>query len=132
MIFVGDEVPRARHLEILSRVDVALDPFPFNGCTTSFEALWMGVPVVTLAGWPFIGRMGASFLTQIGLPDLIAATPDEYVAKAAGPASDPAWLAALRLNSRARVAASPLCDFAGYARSVEAAYRDVWRRWCLR
>jgi predicted O-linked N-acetylglucosamine transferase (SPINDLY family) len=132
LIFVGDEATRARHLDILSRVDIALDPFPFNGCTTSFEALWMGVPVITLAGRRFVGRMGASFLTQIGLTDLIATTPDEYVAKATRLANDPKQLAALRSSLRARVSASPLCDSKGYARSVETAYRDMWRQWCAK
>jgi predicted O-linked N-acetylglucosamine transferase (SPINDLY family) len=130
LIFVGDELPRARHLEVLNRIDIALDPFPFNGCTTSFEALWMGVPVVTLAGRRFIGRMGASFLARIGLTELIAATPEDYVAKTAALAGDPHRLADLRSGLRQRVAASPLCDATAYARSVEAAYREMWQRWC--
>ena len=81
--FLGQLSERANHLGELGRVDIALDPFPFNGCTTSFEALWMGVPVVTLAGNRFLGRMGASFLTQVGLGDLIASDADSYVATAA-------------------------------------------------
>jgi len=132
LIFVGDELPRARHLEVLNRVDVALDPFPFNGCTTSFEALWMGVPYVTLAGRRFIGRMGASFMAQLGLTDLVAANADDYVAKASGLARDLLRLSKLRAGLRTRVAASPLCDAAAYAHAIETAYRDMWRRWCAR
>jgi predicted O-linked N-acetylglucosamine transferase (SPINDLY family) len=130
--FQGQSSERAAHLGELARVDIALDPFPFNGCTTTFEALWMGVPVVTLAGNRFLGRMGASFLTQVGLGDLIAADADSYVAQAAALAADSARLAALRQTLRATVSASKLCDRTGYARAVEAAFREMWRVWCAR
>jgi len=130
LIFVGEEAPRASHLGVLNRVDVALDPFPFNGCTTTFEALWMGVPAITIAGRRFIGRIGTSFLTLVGLPDLIAADTGDYVAKAAALAADSARLALLRSGLRARIAASPLCDAPVHARAVEAAYRRMWRSWC--
>ncbi len=92
LVFAGGRLPRGRHLELLNRVDVALDPFPFNGCTTTFEALWMGVPVVTLAGERWLGRMGMATLEPIGLGHLAAKDWDGYVASAArlcGPA-DPA------------------------------------------
>lgn len=128
--FLGENLGRRQHLDLLSRVDIALDPFPFNGCTTSFEALWMGVPVITLAGSRFLGRMGASFLTQIGLPELIAETQDDYVSIVAALAADRPRLQSLRTSLRQRVAASPLCDPTAYARSIEAAFRDMWRKWC--
>ena len=130
--FMGKAAQRSGHLAQLDRIDIALDPFPFNGCTTTFEALWMGVPVVTLAGNRFLGRMGASFLAQVGLDDLIASDADTYVAKAAALAADSARLNGLRGSLRATVAASKLCDRAGYARSVEGAFRGMWREWCAR
>jgi predicted O-linked N-acetylglucosamine transferase (SPINDLY family) len=130
--FMGKAARRSEHLAQLDRIDIALDPFPFNGCTTTFEALWMGVPVVTLAGNRFLGRMGASFLTQVGLTDLIAADAQSYVAKVAALAADSVRLIELRGSLRATVAASKLCDRASFARAVEDAFRDMWRKWCAR
>jgi predicted O-linked N-acetylglucosamine transferase (SPINDLY family) len=117
-------------LDRFSRVDIALDPFPFNGSNTSFEALWQGVPVVTLLGERFVSRTGASLLTQIGFPELIARSPDDYVRIAVALAKDRDRLAAIRSRLRPVVAASLLCDPVTYTRSLEAAYRDLWRRWC--
>jgi len=120
----------ADHLAIYGQIDVALDPLPYNGTATTCEALWMGVPVVTLAGDRHAARVGASILTTIGLDHLIAPTADAYVAVAAQLARDRAALAVLRAGLRERVRASPLCDGAGFARAVEEAYRTVWRDWC--
>ncbi|MBI1776488.1 MAG: hypothetical protein HYR63_14175 [Proteobacteria bacterium] len=128
----GGLLDRRGQLELLSSVDIALDPVPFNGSTTSFEALWMGVPLVTLLGDRFVGRVGASLLQQVGLADLIARTPADYVAIAARLAGDGQRLKALRASLRQRVAASPLCDAPAHARSIDAAYRMMWRRWCRR
>jgi protein O-GlcNAc transferase len=130
ILFDGDRSPRARHLEILNRIDIALDPFPFNGCTTSFEALWMGVPVVTLAGERWLGRMGIGTLAAIGLDRLAAPDEDGYVAVAGALAGDLAALAQLRAGLRRRVQSSPLVDAESYARSVEMAFRSAWRAWC--
>jgi len=105
-----------------------LDPLPFSGLVTSCEALWMGVPVVTLAGHRPVERQTAGLLTRIGLPELIAADAETYVAIARGLALDPARRRAIREGLRARMRASPLCDEAGFARAVEAAYRAVWAR----
>jgi predicted O-linked N-acetylglucosamine transferase (SPINDLY family) len=128
----GGALDRIRQLALLHDVDIALDPVPFNGCTTTFEALWMGVPVVTLAGDRFVGRIGASLLTASGIPELIADTPDDYVAKAAALAQDGDRLAGYRRDLRARVEASLLCDSAAHARAVEAVLRAAWHEWCRR
>ncbi len=113
------------------RVDVALDPFPYSGGLTTLEALWMGVPVVTLGGGDrFCARHSVGHLTAAGLTELIAPTPDAYLDIAAGLAGDLPALAALRAGLRGRMAASPLCDGPRFARTLEAAYRDLWRRWC--
>ncbi|HXW23410.1 MAG TPA: tetratricopeptide repeat protein, partial [Xanthobacteraceae bacterium] len=124
------EPATAAHLATYARVDIALDPLPYNGTATTCEALWMGVPVVTLRGDRHAARVGASILSMAGLDRLIAATPDEYVAKAVGLARDRDGLAALRASLRERLRASPLGDGAGFARAVEAAYRTMWRDWC--
>ena len=119
------------HLEYYGRVDIALDTFPYHGTTTTCEALWMGVPVVTLAGRTHAARVGVSLLTTVGLPELVAASPDEYVKIAAALAADVPRLAALRTSLRARMAASPLLDATRFARHVEVAYRQMWRTWCI-
>ena len=120
----------ADHLALYEQVDIALDPFPYNGTTTTCEALWMGVPVISLHGNCHAGRVGASLLTQIGLTELIAASAQAYVDIAAGLAGDTPRLNELRRTLRARLAASPLCDAPAFARKIEAAYRDMWRRYC--
>jgi protein O-GlcNAc transferase len=129
LLAAGAGLSRDAHLDRLGEIDIALDPFPFNGATTSFEALWMGVPVVTLAGQRFIDRVGVSLLTAIGETELIANSRDDYVARAVALANDPARLIRLRAELRGRVLASPLCDAPAYARAMEALYRDAWRRW---
>jgi protein O-GlcNAc transferase len=118
--FRGGDVGQGEHLGLLREADIALDPFPFNGSTTSFEALWMGVPVVTLAGERFLGRVGASVLTALGLEELVATDGDGYVARAVALAEDRRRLSGLRRSLRGRVAASPLCDAATYTRNFEA------------
>ena len=109
-------------------VDVALDPFPYTGGITTCEALSMGVPVVTLAGESHGARFGVSLLTNAHLPELVAQTPVDYVRIAAGLASDPATLRALRRNLRTILMGAPLTDARTYVRDVEAAYEEIWER----
>ena len=125
--FIVEMEGRDDHLAGLRDVDIALDPFPFNGCNTTFEALWMGVPVVTLAGERFLSRMSASFLSQIGLFELIAHDDQGYIAAAKALAADPAKRAGLRSQLRGRILASRLCDPTGHARAIESAFTTLWR-----
>lgn len=120
----------AAHLALYDQIDIALDPFPYNGTTTTCEALWMGVPVVTLKGDRHSARVGASLLTQIGMTDWIAGSTDKYVESALALAADPTKLKELRRGLRRHVAASPLCDANAFARKLESAYRLMWQRWC--
>ena len=128
--FAGYAATAAEHLAAYGEVDVALDTVPYNGTTTTCEALWMGVPVITLAGDRHAGRVGASLLGAIGFQAGIASTPDDYVLTARLLASQPELLAAVRRNLRADMARSPLCDHAGHGRALEEAYRAVWQIWC--
>jgi predicted O-linked N-acetylglucosamine transferase (SPINDLY family) len=130
-VLLQDQTPSpADHLAQYSQIDVALDTFPYNGTTTTCEALWMGVPVICLAGNRHAGRVGASLLSRLGMADLIAGDFDDYVQVAVALANDPTRLAGLRTSLRSRMAASSLCDAAKFARSVEAAYRAMWQKWC--
>lgn len=113
------------HLATYDEIDIALDSFPYNGVTTTCEALWMGVPVITLAGDRVMGRYGVSLLRAIGFEDGIGETIDGYVARAAALAEAPARLASLRGDLRGRMAASALCDGRGGARAVEAAIAEL-------
>ncbi|MGE5537503.1 MAG: tetratricopeptide repeat protein [Gemmatimonas sp.] len=118
----------ASHLATYGGVDIALDPFPYNGTTTTMEALWMGCPVVTLRGDRHSARVGASLLARAGLGDLVAGTADEFVRIAERLAGDRARLQELRGGMRARLAATTLLDGARFTRGLEAAYREMWRR----
>jgi predicted O-linked N-acetylglucosamine transferase (SPINDLY family) len=127
--FVG-RVPLWEYFKRYDQIDVGLDPFPCNGGTTTCDALWMGVPVVSLAGRTAVGRGGVSILANVGLPELIAQTPDEYVQIAAELAGDLPRLGELRRTLRGRMQGSPLMDAPRFARNIEAAYRQMWRSWC--
>ncbi len=117
----GGDLARQDQLALLNEADIALDPFPFNGSTTTFEALWMGVPVITLAGERFVGRVGASVLSALNLSELIAADEERYIAQVSELAADRRRLADIRRTLRPRLAASPLCDAPAYTRSFETA-----------
>lgn len=124
-------VGHTEHLQAYHRIDIALDTFPYHGTTTTCEALWMGVPVVVLAGATHASRVGVSLLASVGLGDWVAQSVQDYVELAGRMAQDLDRLAALRAGLRDRVAHSPLTDAARFSRHLEAAYRRMWRRWCL-
>ena len=123
-------LPTQEYFGTYQQIDVALDPFPYGGGTTTCDALWMGVPVVSLAGQTAVGRGGVSILSNVGLPELVAADTEEYLGIAVGLAQDLSRLSRLRATLRNRMQASPLMDAPRFARNVEAAYREMWRRWC--
>ncbi len=123
----GLTATRDEHLALYADVDVALDTFPYHGTTTTCEALLMGVPVVTLAGTTHVSRVGVSLLHAVGLDDLIAETPEEYIAKAVALASDSTRLHGLRENIRSLMAASPLMDAPGVTREVEEALVQMFK-----
>jgi protein O-GlcNAc transferase len=127
---VTDRLPYRQYLELIQTVDIALDPFPFNGHTTTCDCLWQGVPVVTLSGQTYASRFGGSGLVTLGLADLIAHTADEYVQTATSLATDVERLRQLRSSLRERMAGSPLLDFRTFTRNLEAEYRRMWTRWC--
>lgn len=119
--------PSAReHLAQYANVDIALDTFPYNGTTTTCEALWMGVPVVTIAGMAHAGRVGVSLLSSTGLSDLVATNEDDYIAIATRLANDREKLAVLRNGLRSRMQASPLCDAKRIVREIENAYQSMF------
>jgi protein O-GlcNAc transferase len=127
---VGWTPAQAEHLRCYDRIDIALDTFPYHGTATTCEALWMGVPIITLAGAVHMSRVGVSILRNIGLAELIADSPAQYVQIARQLASDARRLDELRSTLRQRMRESPLMDGPGLARDVESAYRRMWRAWC--
>ncbi len=130
--FLGRTASTADHLACYHRVDIALDTFPYHGTTTTCEALWMGVPVVTRAGDRHVSRVGASLLTAVGHPEWIARDEADYIRIAAALASDPAQLLATGSALRAQLQASPLMDHPGQAARFGAALRDCWQAWCAK
>jgi protein O-GlcNAc transferase len=118
------------HLNYYNHVDISLDTFPYNGATTTLEALWMGVPVVTLFGGRTASRYGLSFVDALGLRELATDDPERFAVIAADLASNLPKLAQLRSELRERMQHSPLCDEANFARALESAYRQMWQLWC--
>ena len=127
--FVGRQ-PVWKYLETFGRIDIALDSFPYGGGITTCDALWMGVPVVTLTGRTAVGRGGRSVLNNIGLSELVAASVDEYKRLAIDLAGNIGRLTELRGDLRRRVGESRLMDAKTFARDVESAYRGMWTHWC--
>ncbi|HWB54584.1 MAG TPA: hypothetical protein VG722_10340, partial [Tepidisphaeraceae bacterium] len=125
-----DFAPMAEYLRLYQKIDIALDPFPYAGGTTTCDALWMGVPVISLSGQTAVSRSGASILSQVGMSELVADSQDQYVAIAAALANEPSRLQALRLSLRDRMLNSPLMNGRAFAADVETAYRRLWIKWC--
>jgi protein O-GlcNAc transferase len=130
LIFVGSMDNRRNHLELYADIDITLDAFPFNGATTTFEAITMGVPVVTLLGRHFVDRVASSIVTHAGFPELVAENHEEYVDLAVKLTNDLEKLNEMRSTLRDKIHASALCQSGPYARNVEAAIRDMWKTWC--
>ena len=122
--------PRAAYLAAYQRVDIALDPFPYPGGATTVEALWMGVPVLTLAGKSFVSRQGVGLMMNAGLPEWVAIDGDDYVGRAVSLGSDLRRLASLRERLRGQVLSSPIFDAPRFAGHLEAALRGMWQAWC--
>jgi predicted O-linked N-acetylglucosamine transferase (SPINDLY family) len=123
-------LPLEEHFETYSHADIMLDTYPYNGMTTTFESLWMGVPVVTLFGRAHLSRVGLSLLTRAGLTEWVCSTPSQYVRTAIRLGSDVAELTNLRSTLRNRVNRTPPFDAHAHTREVEFAYRLMWHRWC--
>lgn len=118
------------HLDLFNSVDIALDTYPYNGTTTTCEALFMGVPVVSLAGRVHVSRVGTSLLEQAGLPELVATTETDYIEKAVNLASDVDKILHYRTSLREILQKSPLMDAEGFTLTLESAYRKMWQIWC--
>jgi len=129
-VSIHDRVPTRDYLAAIGMVDVALDPFPYNGATTTLDTLLMGVPIVALRGERGISRGGYSILQSMNASELIAENPDEYVDLNVRLARDAEWRRALRATLRDRLRTSPLMDVAIFVADLEAAYRFMWEKWC--
>lgn len=129
VVFLGRQL-RDGYLKSYGKIDIGLDTFPYNGHTTSMDAFWMGVPVVTIVGKTAVGRAGVSQLMNLGMPELIANTQEEFVEIAVRLAGDLPRLSELRAGLREKMKRSPLMDAPRFARNIEAAYREMWRAWC--
>jgi protein O-GlcNAc transferase len=128
--FIGYCDSFAEHLQCFRTMDIALDTYPFNGCLTTLEGLWMGVPTLTLNGTSYVAQVGRSIMTQLGLDVFTANTPDEFVAKAGTLAQQIPVLVKLRRSLRPCMQASTVCDPQRYARELETAFRHMWTTWC--
>ena len=113
-----------------NQIDLVLDPFPYSGGLTTCEALWMGVPTITMPKEIFASRHSVSHLSNAGLADWVVADVPAYIALAVAKAADRDGLARLRAGLRAQVKASPLCDAPRFGRNLGAALRHVWQEWC--
>jgi predicted O-linked N-acetylglucosamine transferase (SPINDLY family) len=121
--------PTEEYFQLYHQVDICLDPFPYNGGVTTCDALWMGVPVIALAGATYVARQGISLLTHVGLAQFIAASADDYVEMAHRFATDLPALGVIRRELRPRMQASLLVDACRFTRQLEAAYREMWHAW---
>lgn len=124
--------PAAEYMQLYNSVDIAFDTYPYNGTTTTCDAMWMGAPVISMIGKPHASRVGLSILTQVGLEFFAASTRSEFVARASALAQNLEALIDIRFSMRPRMTESTLCNAKAFAHSVEKAYRRVWRKWCRR
>ena len=129
-ITISGWLPSPAHLQLYNHIDIALDTYPYNGTTTTCQALSMSVPVISLSGDQHMSRVGRSLLSRLGLEFFAASTPDEYVSKAVALAAKPDALAKIRETMRDKMAASTLCNKSLFARNIEQAYRNMWKKWC--
>ncbi len=129
-VMFADKRPRPEYLKLYHQIDLGLDPLPYNGHTTSLDAFWMGVPVLTLLGKTVVGRAGWSQLCNLDLKELAAETPEQFVSMAARLADDLPRLQELRRSLRPRMSQSPLMNAGLFATQMEQAFREIWRRWC--
>lgn len=123
-------LPKTEHFQLYSQVDIALDTFPYNGTTTTCEALWMGVPVITLSGSCHAGRVGASILHRVGLTEFVAHDRASYLSLAQSLAGDVHRRSTLRASLRERLQGSALMNQSAFAKEMEDAYRSMWAAWC--
>ena len=123
--------PHAQLLDCYNEIDIALDTFPYSGGLTTYEALWMGVPVITLPGKTFASRHSFSHLSMIGLDKCIAEDEQHYKNIAVQLASNLQMLSDLRINLRKKVSNSPICDHKRFAREFTTALKEIWQNWCL-
>jgi predicted O-linked N-acetylglucosamine transferase (SPINDLY family) len=129
-LILDDERPSDTHLRTYHRIDIGLDTFPHTGGSTTCEALWMGVPVITLAGESLVARMSLSILSTLGLNELIAQTQEEYIDVCIKVATDMAYLQSLRKSMREKMQSSSLMDPDTFTRHLEMSYRKMWQDWC--
>jgi len=129
-LILKESVPRSEYLAAFHQVDIAMDPFPYTGGTTTAEALWMGVPTLTMLGKSFLSRQGVGLMMNVGLPEWIALNADDYVARAVSHATDLGRLASLRTDLRRKALASPIFDAPRFAHNFEGALRGMWTKWC--
>lgn len=132
LILRGIDASLASHLQRYAQIDIALDPFPYNGTTTTCEALWMGVPVISLSGESHRQRVGASILSAIGKHEWITSTSDDYVSAACALAGKPDLLRDTRKRLRGDMSASPFCDAAHFTKNLEKMFRNIWVEACER
>jgi predicted O-linked N-acetylglucosamine transferase (SPINDLY family) len=129
LVLKGLSATTREHLGEYRHIDIGLDTFPYNGTTTTCEAMWMGVPVLTLTGGVHASRVGSSLLSAAGMEQWIAGSPDDYVGLAVKYAGDEDFLERQRDSLRDRMANSALCDGARFAAAMEDVYRSAWQAW---
>jgi predicted O-linked N-acetylglucosamine transferase (SPINDLY family) len=130
LILVPRQPTNEAYFRLYHQVDICLDTHPYSGCNSTADALWMGVPVVTLATKAFVSRQGVAPLVHVGLSDLVTETTPAYIDVAMGLARDLPRLRELRADLRERLRRSPVCDAVGHTRDLEAVYREMWETFC--